>query len=314
MTKQEYLWVEKYRPRKIADCVLPQELRDAFQKFVDSGSVPNMLLSGSSGVGKTTVARAMLEELGADYIVINGSLRGNIDTLRVDIQAFASTVSFTSGRKYVILDEADYLNPNSTQPALRNFMEEYANNCGFVMTCNFKARIIQPLQSRCSVVDFVIPREQKAALASKFMKRAQQILEAEGVGEVDPKVLAALISKHFPDWRRSINELQRYSIHGKIDAGMLAQVKSEDLTDLVKLLRAKDFVGMRRWVGQNSTIDTTTIYRKLYDSASEFLKPQSVPSLVLIVADYQYKAAFVADQEVNLAACLTSIMADCEFE
>jgi len=313
VTREDYLWVEKYRPKKIVDCVLPTELKSTFQKFVDSGNVSNLLLAGGPGVGKTTVARAMLEELGCDYIVINGSMRGNIDTLRNDIQAFASTVSFTGGRKYVILDEADYLNANSTQPALRNFMEEFANNCGFILTCNFKARIIPPLQSRCSVIDFVIPRDQRQALAAEFFKRVRRILETEGVTDYDVKVLSALITKHFPDWRRVLNELQRYSVNGRIDVGVLAQVQDADLTELVKILKNKDFTGMRRWVGHNSTVDSTTFFRRLYDASSEFVKPNTIPNLVLIVADYQYKAAFVADQEINLAACLTSIMSECDF-
>lgn len=314
MTKTDFLWVEKYRPKRVADCILPADLKATFQKFVDSGEVPNLLLSGGPGVGKTTVARAMLEEIGADYIVINGSMRGNIDTLRVDIQAFASTMSIvSSGRKYVILDEADYLNANSTQPALRNFMEEFANNCGFILTCNFKSRIIAPLQSRCSVIDFTIAREEKQAMAGAFFKRVRTILTEERVERYDPKAVGALITKHFPDWRRVLNELQRYSVNGEIDVGVLSKIESDDITDLVKLLKAKDFVGMRRWVGHNSTIDSTTMFRRLYDSSVDFVKPTTIPNLVLILADYQYKAAFVADQEVNMAACLTAIMSECDF-
>ncbi len=314
MVKRDYLWVEKYRPKHIADCILPSDLKTTFQKFVDTREVPNLLLSGGPGVGKTTVARAMLEEIGADYIVINGSMRGNIDTLRVDIQAFASTVSMVStGRKYVILDEADYLNAQSTQPALRNFMEEYSNNCGFILTCNFKSRIITPLQSRCSVIDFAISRDEKQGIAQSFFKRVRSILAEEGIEKYDVKAIGALITKHFPDWRRVLNELQRYGINGEINIGILSKIANDDITDLVKLLKAKDFVGMRRWVGHNSTIDSTTMFRRLYDSASNVIKPTTIPNLVMILADYQYKAAFVADQEVNMAACLTAIMTECDF-
>lgn len=310
---EEFLWVEKYRPGKISDCVLPDELKSTFQEFVDQGSIPNLLLSGGPGVGKTTVARAMLEQLNADYVVINGSMNGNIDTLRNEIMQFASTVSFTGGRKYVILDEADYLNPNSTQPALRNFMEEFSKNCGFILTCNFKNRIIEPLHSRCSVIEFKIQKNEKPAIAKSFYKRICTVLEQERV-TFDNKVVCELIARYFPDWRRVINELQRYSVTGSIDSGILADTGDNSVKELVGHLKGKSFTDMRKWVAQNNDADTSSLFRKLYDSASTYLKPQSIPQLILLLSDYQHKAAFVADHEINLVACLTEIMADCEFE
>lgn len=311
--KEELLWVEKYRPKKIEDTVLPKDLKDTFQEFVSQDKIPNLLLTGRAGTGKTTVARAMLEELGHDYIVINGSLNGNIDTLRNEIRSFASSVSFSGGRKYVILDEADYLNPNSTQPALRNFMEEYSKNCGFILTCNFKNRIIEPLHSRCSVVEFKIPKDDKPKLAAQFFKRVCSLLSQEQV-EYDQKVVAGVVEKYFPDFRRTINELQRYSVTGKIDSGILSNYKEETLKEVLEHLKAKSFTNVRKWVGENSDVDTTTFFRSLYDTASEYLKPSSIPQLVLILAEYQYKAAFVADHEINLTACLTEIMVECEFK
>jgi len=308
----EFLWVEKYRPKRISECILPTNLKVVFQEFVNKKNIPNLLLTGSPGVGKTTVARAMLEEVNADYIVINGSMNGNIDTLRNEIMQFASTVSFTGGRKYVILDEADYLNPNSTQPALRNFMEEFSNNCGFIVTCNFKNRIIDPLHSRCSVVDFNIPKDEKMKLASQFLNRVNGILVHEDV-DFDKKVVAELITKHFPDWRRVLNELQRYSATGSIDSGLLAENGDGSIKELVEHLKAKSFTEMRKWVAQNNDIDTTALFRKLYDTASTYLEARSVPQLVLLLADYQHKAAFVADHEINMVACFTEIMTDCEF-
>lgn len=310
---EQFLWVERYRPKTIADTILPQSLKAVFQQFVDQGNIPNLILAGSAGVGKTTVARAMLEQLGCDYIVINGSMNGNIDTLRNDIKSFASSVSLTGGRKYVILDEADYLNANSTQPALRNFMEEFSKNCGFILTCNFKNRIIEPLHSRCSVIDFVIPNAEKPTMAAHFFKRVCNVLDDNNI-TYEKKVVAALIEKHFPDWRRVLNELQRYASTGSIDTGILSDISSDNINSLVKLLKEKNFTEVRRWVGLNSDLDTTTFFRKLYDAASDYLKPSSVPQLVLKLADYQYKAAFVADQEINTAACLTEIMVECEFK
>lgn len=307
-----FLWVERHRPRTIAETVLPASLKATFQQFVDQKNIPNLLLSGPAGVGKTTVARAMLEELQCDYIVINGSMNGNIDTLRNEILNFASSVSFTGGRKYVILDEADYLNANSTQPALRNFMEEFSSNCGFILTCNFANRIIAPLHSRCSVINFTVSKEDRPKMAAQFMKRALDILERESV-EFDKTVVATLIQKHFPDWRRVLNELQRYSSTGKIDSGILADLRETSIADLVQLMRDKNYTGMRKWVAENIDQDQNVIYRKLYDQASQFLKPQTVPLLVLSIAKYSYQAAFAADPEITMMACLTEIMINCEF-
>lgn len=309
----DFLWVEKYRPKLIADAILPPSLKQTFQQFVDQQNIPNLLLCGRAGVGKTTVARAMLEEIGADYLIINGSMNGNIDTLRNDIRQFASSVSFYGGRKYVILDEADYLNPNSTQPALRNFMEEFSKNCGFILTANFSNRIIDPLHSRCSVVEFKIDKDDKPKMASLLFKRAQQILESEGV-EFDPKAVVEVVKKFFPDFRRVLNELQRYSATGKIDSGILVNFTDEKLKGLIELVKQKNFTEIRKWVGENPDIDTTTFFRKLYDTASDYMKPSSIPQLVLILAGYQYKAAFVADQEINILACLTEIMVEGEFK
>ena len=310
---QEFLWVEKYRPNTLSDCILPDELKNTFQEFVNQQNIPNLLLSGSAGVGKTTVAKAMLEELGADYIVVNGSLHGNIDTLRTEIMNFATTVSFSEGRKYVILDEADYLNPQSTQPALRNFMEEYSKNCGFILTCNFKNRIIEPLQSRCSVVDFLFPKKLAPSLAGSFFERVKSILEQEQV-KYDEKVLAEIIQRHFPDWRRVLNELQRYSVSGIIDIGILSNSSQNAFKSLISLLKGKQFSDMRKWVGQNIDSDPTSIMRQLYDHANDHVKPSSIPQLVLLIGEYQYKSAFVADQEVNLVAFLTQVMAEVEFK
>ena len=310
---EEFLWVEKYRPNNLSDVILPEETKKIFQQFVEQENIPNLLLTGSAGVGKTTVAKAMLEMLGADYIVVNGSLSGNIDTLRTDIMNFATTVSFSEGRKYVILDEADYLNPQSTQPALRNFMEEYSKNCGFILTCNFKNRIISPLQSRCSVVDFTYTKADAPKLAGKFFQRVQDILDKENV-PYDKKVVAEIVQKFYPDWRRVLNELQKYSATGKIDTGILANATEESFGALVKLLKEKNFSGMRKWVAMNVDSDPTSLMRKLYDTSSEKLNPSSIPQLVLLIADYQYKSAFVSDQEVNLVAFLTQVMADCEFK
>jgi len=310
--QKNFLWVEKYRPKKIDDTILPADLKSTFQKFVADGNIPNLLLSGSAGVGKTTVAMAMLEEVGAEYTIINGSMNGNIDTLRNDILQFASSISLVGGRKYVILDEADYLNPNSTQPALRNFMEEFSRNCGFILTCNFKNRIIEPLHSRCSVIEFNIGKNDKAKLAMQFLKRVENILSIEGV-EYDKAVVAEVIMKHFPDWRRVLNELQRYAATGKIDSGILVNFEEESYKGLVELLRDKNFTGMRKWVDTNP-IDQTTLYRKFYDTSAEYMSPQGVAQLVLLLGRYQYQAAFVADPTINVAAFLTEVMMKCEFE
>jgi DNA polymerase III delta prime subunit len=310
--KEHFLLVEKYRPKKISDVILPEDIKNTFQEFVNKKNIPNLILSGGPGVGKTTVARSMLEELECDYIVINGSLNGNIDTLRNDIMQFASSVSLQGGRKYVILDEADYLNANSTQPALRNFMEEYSNNCGFILTCNFKNRIIAPLHSRCSVIDFKIKASDKPDLAAAMFKRTCWILDQEKI-EYDRKVVAQLVTKHFPDNRRILNEIQRYSANGKIDSGILQNIKDISLSTLVKHLKEKNFTEVRKWVGQNSDTETDVLFRQIYDTCSEYIPTASIPNLILILADYQYKAAFVADQEINTIAFLVEIMANVEF-
>jgi len=309
--REEFLWVEKWRPKKVADAILPKDLQETFQQFVDKKSIPNLILSGGPGVGKTTIARAMLEQLDCDYIVINGSLSGNIDTLRNDIMQFASSVSLSGGRKYVILDEADYLNPNSTQPALRNFMEEYSKNCGFILTCNFKNRIIQPLHSRCSVIDFKI-NGNAPQLASKFFKRVESILTTEKI-TYDKNVVVQLITKFFPDYRRILNELQRYSVSGSIDSGILTNLTDENFKTLVKCLKDKNFTDMRKWVATNLDNEPVVLFRNIYDSANNYVEKSSIPQLVLLIADYQYKSAFVADQEVNMVACLTQLMAECEW-
>ncbi len=310
--RDEFLWVEKYRPRTVSDTILPDNLKQTFQQFVDNKNIPNLLLAGGPGVGKTTIAKAMLDELECDYIVINGSLSGNIDTLRNDIMQFASSMSLVGGRKYVILDEADYLNPNSTQPALRNFMEEFSKNCGFIMTCNFKNRIIEPLQSRCSVIDFNIDKKIGQILAAKFMKRVEGILQAESI-QFDQKVIAELIMKFFPDWRRVLNELQRYSATGKIDTGILSNLSDENFKNLIGYLKTKNFTEMRKWVATNLDNEPVVLFRRIYDHSNTVMKKGSVPQLVLTIADYQYKSAFVADQEVNMVACLTQLMAECEW-
>lgn len=310
--KDDFLWVEKYRPHKIEDCILPENLKATFSEFVKQGSIPNLLLTGSQGTGKTTVARAMCEELGVDYIEINGSMNGGIDTLRTEIKNFASTISFTGTRKMVILDEADYLNAQSTQPALRNFMEEFSKNCGFILTCNFKNRIIEPLHSRCSVIEFKIPSSQKPKLAAQFHKRACGILEQEGIAH-DKAVVAEVVTKHFPDWRRVLNELQRYSVTGKIDSGILSNLGEENFKQLIDHLKNKRFTDMRKWVGENLDTEPTAFFRKFYDTAATYLKPNSIPQLVLLLGRYQYQSAFVADQEINTVAFLTEVMVDAEW-
>ena len=307
---EEFLWVEKYRPKTVKDCVLPEDLKNNFQTFVNNKEVPNMILSGSAGVGKTTVAKAMLEELGCDYIVINGSMNGNIDTLRTEIKNFASTVSFAGGRKYVILDEADYLNPASTQPALRNFMEEYSSNCGFILTCNFKNRIIEPLQSRCSVIDF---KPSGNVIAAQFIKRCIHILNTENI-MFDQKVLIKLVSKHMPDWRRVLNELQRYSVNGKIDSGIFIDINDENFKELFAALKEKRFNDVRAWVGKNSDIDSVELLTKIYTQLKDNLVENTIPSVILTLAKYQYQAAFAANQEINTVACLIEIMVDAEWK
>jgi DNA polymerase III delta prime subunit len=310
---QDFLWVEKYRPKTVEDAILPADLKATFQQFVEQKNVPNLILTGGPGIGKTTIAKAMLEELGCNYIVINGSMSGGIDTLRNEIKNFASTISFSGGRKYVILDEADYLNPQSTQPALRNFMEEFSANCGFILTCNFLNRIIAPLHSRCSVVPFKINAKDKPKLASQFMKRVTGILETEKV-EFDQKVVAEVIMKYFPDWRRVINELQRYSATGKIDAGLLSNLTEDNTKNLIKMLKEKDFTGMRKWVNDNLDNEPNVLFRRIFDGCHEYLSTKSVPQMVILLGEYQYKSAFVVDQEINFVSFLTEVMADCEFK
>lgn len=308
---EQFLWVEKYRPKTVAETILPADLKVTFQQFIDQKNIPNLILAGSAGVGKTTVAKAMLEELECDYIIINGSMNGGIDTLRNEIQNFASTVSFTGGRKYVILDEADYLS-NATQPALRNFMEEFSKNCGFILTCNFKNRIIEPLHSRCSVIEFKITKKDIAKLASEFLKRVQNILEQESI-DYERAAVAGVITKHFPDWRRVLNELQRYAATGKIDSGILVDLDDSAFRMLIDHVKGKNFTEMRKWVGQNISSDTSTMFRKFYDDASNIVKKESIPKLVMIIAQYQYQAAFVADHEINFASFLAEVAIEIEF-
>lgn len=310
---EEYLWVERYRPKKVSDAILPKDLKETFQQFVDNKNVPNLLLTGTAGVGKTTIAKAMLEELGCDYIVINGSDEGRlIDTLRTKIRGFASSMSLAGGRKYVILDEADYLNAETVQPALRNFMEEYSANCGFIMTCNFSNKLIEPLRSRCSVVEFKMSAANKPKLAGEFFKRVCSILAEQGV-EFDRATVAEVVKKHFPDNRRILNELQRYSATGNIDAGILVNFSDVNMKTLMASLKAKEFSKVRKWVAQNIDGDTSQVFRSIYDNASEYVKPTSVPQVVVTLADYQYKAAFAADAEINMMAMLTELMIDCEW-
>ena len=311
--REDFLWVEKYRPKTIKDTILSPELKTLFQTFVDNKNVPNLLLTGSQGIGKTTVAKAMLEELGADYIVINGSDEGRlIDTLRNKIKNFASSVSLAGGRKYVILDEADYCNAETVQPALRNFMEEFSKNCGFIMTCNFVNKIIQPLHSRCSVVEFKIANKDKPAMGKELYVRILDILKTENIS-FDEKVIREVLAKHFPDNRRILNELQRYSATGHIDSGILANLSETSIKELMQLLKDKEFTSVRKWVGKNIDGDVAPMFRKIYDTITQYVKPTSIPQVVVTLADYQYKSAFVADQEVNFMAFLTELMVDTEW-
>ena len=308
---KEFLWCEKYRPKTVEDTILDPKLKTTFQKIVDTGEIPNMLFTGTAGLGKTTVAKAICNELGLDYIVVNGSEEGNIDTLRGKIKQFASSVSLSGGYKVVILDEADYLNPQSTQPALRGFIEEFSKNCRFILTCNFKNRIIEPLHSRCGVYEFNTSKKQMAQLCSQFMKRLQTILEKENV-EYNNDVLGGLIMKYAPDWRRILNEAQRGSIGGTINSSVLITDNSQ-YSDLYKHVKDKDFKKMRQWVVNNMDVEPASVFRGIYDSMEEYVDPASIPQLVLILADYQHKNAFVADHELNLVACLTECMANVKF-
>ena len=309
--KEEFLFVEKYRPQTINDCVLPKDLKETFQKIVEKGELPNMMFTGSAGVGKTTVARALCNELDIDYMIINGSEDGNIDTLRGKIKQFASTVSLHGGQKVVILDEADYLNPQSTQPALRGFIEEFSSNCRFILTCNFKNRIIDPLHSRCSIYEFNLGN--KAKMAEQFMARLQFILTSEGI-IFDNAVIAELIMKYIPDWRRVINECQRYGMSGHIDTGILVTLSEASISNLMDDLKAKNFKKMRKWVTDNIDVESTKLFRMVYDNMASYVQPQSIPQLVLILADYSYKDSFVADHELNVVACMTEIMSQIKFK
>jgi DNA polymerase III delta prime subunit len=311
----DFLWVEEYRPKTIDDCILPQSLKTLFTSFIQKGELSNILLSGPPGIGKTTVAKALCDQLNCDWVMINGSEEGGIDVLRNKIKNFASTVSLSGGKKVVILDEADYLNPQSTQPALRGFIEEFHKNCRFILTCNFKNRLIDPLHSRFSIIEFRINPKDKPRLASKLFERAVYILKEQNV-DYDEPVLAELIKKHFPDFRKLINELQRYSVSGKIDAGILVNISDENLKTLVSHLKRGEngYEDMRKWVVNNLDNDPVKIFRKIYDSLNSSMEQATIPAVILTIAKYQYQSAFVADQEVNLVACLTEIMSMAKFK
>lgn len=308
-----FLWVEKYRPQIIDDCVLPMSLKSTFKDMVAKGEPQNLLLSGTAGVGKTTIARALCNELDSDWILINCSEDGNIDTLRTRIRQFASTVSLSgTSKKVVILDEFDYSNANSIQPGLRGAIEEFANNCRFILTCNYKSRIIEPIHSRCTCIDFTLPSGEKPAIAAKMMDRCSYILNKEGI-KFDKNVLGQLIMKHFPDMRRIINELQRYGVSGSIDVGILSSISEIEIKKLMLALRDKDFAAVRKWAAANAESSPQDVYRKIYDALGEYLENQTIPEAILIIADAQYHAAFVADQEINLVACLVQLMMSCAY-
>ena len=310
---ETFLWVEEYRPKTIDSCILPKELKKTFSDYIRQGNVNNMILSGPPGVGKTTVARALVEEMGCTYIVINGSEESGIDVLRTKIKNFASTVSLEGGRKYIILDEADYLNPQSTQPALRGFMEEFHKNCGFILTCNYKNRLIPPLHSRCPPVEFIIPKAEKPQLAKEFMERVLYILEDKGI-KYNKKVVSELILKFFPDWRRTLNELQRYAVSGEIDAGILVDISQTNVKTLMTAMKNKEFTNVRKWVVDNLDNDSVRILRTVYDNLYDYVDGSSIPHVVVVLGEYQYKSAFVADQEINMLACMTEIMARAKFK
>jgi DNA polymerase III delta prime subunit len=307
------LFVEKYRPQTIEDCILPKHLKETFTEIVKTGEVPNLLLTGTSGLGKTTVARAICNELDLDYILINASEDGNIDTLRGKIKQFASSISLSGGYKVVILDEADYLNSSSTQPALRGFIEEFSANCRFILTCNFKNKIIEPLHSRCGVIEFNTTKKDLQELCGLFMNRALNILSAEDIKVPNKEVLAELIMRHAPDWRRILNELQRHSRNGVLELNVIGGTIEGGVNELFGYLKSKDFKSMRKWVAENMDVESAAIFRGIYDHMNDSVTPNSIPQLVLILADYQFKNAFVADPELNMVACLTECMAQVEF-
>lgn len=310
---ESLLWVEKYRPRSIEDCILPETIKTTLRDVVSQNKIPNMMFTGTSGIGKTTAARAICNETQADYLIINGSDEGRmIDTLRTKLTQFCSTISLSGSRKVVIIDEADYMNADSVQPAMRNFTERFADNCSFIFTCNYKNRIIEPIHSRCAVIDFSLKNGEKQVIAARFMKRVESILAAESI-DYDKEVIAKLVLKHFPDFRRVLNELQRYSTSGEINSGVLANIKEMNLKELIDSLREKNFSKMRQWVVANVDNDPATVYRKIYDELYNVIEKGSIPQAVLTIAEYQYKSAFVADQEINLVACLVELMAECEF-
>ena len=311
---EKFLWVEKHRPTKVDDCILPTNLKQTFQEFVKDNKIPNLILSGGAGVGKTTIAKAMIDEIGATSMMINGSEESGIDVLRTKFKNFASTSSLEGGRKYLILDEADYLNPQSTQPALRGFMEEFHKNCGFILTCNYENRLIPPLHSRCSVVNFKIPNQEKPKLAMDFFKRVKDILKQENISFED-KVVVELINKYFPDWRRTLNELQRYSTSGKIDAGILVNLSEVNVNELIEGLKNKDLQSVRKWIVNNLDNDHNRIFRTIYDTLLIHLSDDtSIKYAVHTIGEYQYKAAFVADQEINLLACMIVLMSEVKFK
>ena len=310
---EKFLWVEKYRPTNVDECILPNNLKQTFKEFVKQKTIPNLILSGGAGVGKTTVANAMINEIGATSMMINGSEESGIDVLRTKIKNFASTSSLEGGRKYLILDESDYLNPQSTQPALRGFMEEFHKNCGFILTCNYKNRLIEPLHSRCSGVDFRIPKGEINKLCTQFFKRVKSILDEEGI-KYDDKVILELITKYFPDWRRTLNELQKYSVSGQIDSGILVNLSEVNINELMDALKKNEFTVVRKWIVNNLDNDPNRMFRVIYDSLYEFLDGSTIPHAVIIIGDYSYKSAFVADQEINMLACMTELMGAVKFK
>ena len=310
---EKFLWVEKYRPTNVDECILPTNLKQTFKEFVKQKTLPNMILSGGAGVGKTTVAKAMIDEIGATSMMINGSEESGIDVLRTKIKNFASTSSLEGGRKYLILDESDYLNPQSTQPALRGFMEEFHKNCGFILTCNYKNRLIEPLHSRCSGVDFKIPKDEINKLCTQFFKRVKNILDEEGI-KYDDKVILELITKYFPDWRRTLNELQKYSASGQIDSGILVNLSEVNINELMDALKNNEFTNVRKWIVNNLDNDPSRMFRLVYDSLYDYLDGSTIPHAVVIIGDYSYKSAFVADQEINMLACMTELMGVIKFK